>query len=211
VNDAFIVTRLAEAINIFPSVEVGLRAFAAAPFYCFCPICGSRSEPPAQNEKCVHWGPQTCIRCDCQFTVTCGTQAGAILEKLNILPYGKEDEYVEILPGSPVRVMVVGRLDLFSSRALQNALHAIPVPRIVAIDLARTTEISDGGRDVLLTLLASTETNDKIVVSLEGLGPDRLEPLSNLSKFIHLTKNAAFAALGRVPKKSNWLVRVDRA
>ena len=82
-----------------------------------------------------------------------------------------------------------------------------PTPRNVTIDLARVTEISGGGRGALMELMAEKERNDKISVSLEGLRPEMQHQLSNLSKLFYFAKEDALAFLGRIDRKSNWLLR----
>jgi len=203
VNDALVVTRLSEYFDVFPSIKEGLRAFSAAPLYCLCPVCGSRSEPPAHNQVSLYWPPQTCSHCDSQFIVTneMPVQNRTVLAKIKIVTYGKENECLEVLPGPPVSLCVVGRLDLFSSRAVEIALRAIPVPRLAAIDLGRTTEISEGGRDALLTLLASTEKGDRVVVSLEGLSPDRLSPLFQSVQVLSFDEKCRIWRFGSCPQE----------
>jgi len=210
-RDALTVTRLVEAIPTFHSAVAALEMFVAQPLYLYCPVCNGRGEPPTEKGA-LSLPRQTCSRCDCQFsavpmTSMISADAPIALSTARIFPYKTEAEYIEIEAGPPTILNIVGRLDLFGSHAIKTALHVIPAPRNVTIDLARVTEISGGGRGALLALIAEKERNDKISVSLEGLSPGMLGQLSNLSKFFYFAKEDALAFLGRIDRESRWLLR----
>jgi len=214
-HDALTVTRLVEAIPTFDTEAAALRSFETLPLYfCFCPLCESRSDPPLEDRTAAWWQVQTCTHCDSRFYVTAefSSQPQAVLQSLKIFPYGKgaQEEFVELTAGPPISLHVVGRLDLFTLGALRDALRTVPAPRKALIDLARITETTAAGRDALIAFVANCEAKDKFVICLEGLPSSRSAIFSVDSRFVQPSKKAALASLGPVTNTSPWLVRIER-
>jgi anti-anti-sigma regulatory factor len=211
-RNALISTHLVQLIPTFDSIDQALRGFATPPLYCLCPICGGRSDPPFFESNTSYWQPQTCSFCDSRFFITTESSGSEVhLQQLKMLLYvGREDEFVEVTGGFPVCLNFVGRLDLFTSGTLERVLNAIPVPRRALIDLGHAIEITDGGLDALLALFKKLGAQDRLVMSLEGQPPDRVQSLCKLSDLLHPTKSAALAKLGPFVKTSPWAVHTEK-
>jgi anti-sigma B factor antagonist len=204
------VTKLLTIFPNFNDENVALASFAFPLLSCLCPVCGGLSGPAQFGEG--YWMPQTCTnwKCRSRFIVVSSpsSQNEALVENLRIQTY--EEEYFEIFAGRPVTVQVVGRLDLFSSSALQKTWHAIPTPRRVIFELHRTTEMDNAGREALVALLAGKEKGSKAVISLEGLGREQVDAFPGGSAvFVH--KAAAVKALGDVSDTPRWSVQLFKS
>ena len=119
-----------------------------------------------------------------------------------------KDEYFELLSGRLSTLKIVGRLDIFSSPALEKIWHVIPLPHRVLFDLSGATEVDEAGRDALLALLQSREKDAKLIVSLEGLGP-KAAPMFPAQAPFYQNKAIAIGAMGDVSDAPPLRARVS--
>ena len=110
-------------------------------------------------------------------------------------------------PGPPCEMRIVGRLNLFSSSALETVWRAIPSPRRVIIDLGTATDIDAAGRDALHTFLRTREAGSRAAISLEGAGMI-LSGAFPSGEPVYPTRNEAIAALGDLSDMSKSTVEI---
>ena len=156
--------------------------------------------------------PQICSNSSCgaRFSIADSENPEKIAPISRLIFQTYQEEAFEIRPGSPFapfKCGIEGRLDLFSSAALQKCWLAIPSPRRVLFDLRRTTEVSEPGRAALIALLASKEDDAKASVSLEGVSPQQMALFHQVGPF-YCSEANALAALGDVSDTPSWLARI---
>jgi anti-anti-sigma factor len=213
VREAIMTTQLVEHIPTFASVSHALKLIAASPFYCFCPLCDSLSDPALSNEAVRTSQLQTCTHCHSELCVDVEPEQVVTLRSLKIAPYGKglEDNLIEIRSGWMLSVRVVGRLDLFTWHSLKIALRSIPPLKKVLIDVGKVTEVSTGARDELLAFVANSEGINRFSICLEGLPFSRSALFDVDSRFIYSSEKAVSAAYVRDPgDQGPWLLRIER-
>lgn len=199
------VSKLFTVFDVFDAEDHAIGSFKGSMRHCVCPVCGYLAGPSTAESE--FWPPQVCGKCNSQFTVISlqSTKDEVLVKTVRIQTY--KDEYFEILSGKPLSVQVLGRLDLFSSSALERVWHTLPAPRRVLFKLHRATEINDAGRAALLSLLTSREEDAQAVVSLEGLSCEQVTAFPDRSPFYSKTA-AALAALGHVSDTHPWTVKI---
>lgn len=201
------ITKLLTVYEIYADEVAGLRSFEVRATYCLCPLCKSPSQPTLLDER-EPWPPQSCSNCGCEFEVQSaqGTPGQVAVVSLRLeTEYGWR-QYIQVIPGRPFRIEILGRLDLFSSSTLKKVWKALPTPRRVLFDLHRTTEISDAGRDVLLALPTGSE-DTRAAVSLEGLRPEQIKAFQ-IKPPVCSARAEALAALGRISETPTWITEV---
>lgn len=202
------INRLLTVFDTYDTEADAIKSFGFPLTYCLCPVCRERSgpsffeKPPSAQLTCGN------SKCGAQFMVSLSqsSENQASVNSLSFQTY--EKEHFQIVSGAPFKLLVVGRLDLFSSSALQKCWQALPSPRRVLINLNLATEINDTGRKVLLDLLAGEESGSKIAVSLEGLSQEYLAAFPDGPPFYrHLAD--ALRAMGDVSDTPRWLARIS--
>jgi hypothetical protein len=124
--------------------------------------------------------------------------AVAQIESTRIPTY--PDEYFEIVTGTPFKVLIVGRLNLFTSTGLSKLWRALP-SRIALFDLHLATEITPEGRDALLRLVAQPGKDEGLAISLEGLAQQHKEAFPAVPP-VYPDNATALAALGELVRKT---------
>ena len=207
-HDLLQITKLFTVYEVFDDEKIALASFGSHPMRCKCPLCGAPSGPPNVN-RTLGWSPQVCTnsRCECKFNIdsSASTKGEELVKSIRVQSY--IDEYAEILPGSPYVIRIVGRLNLFSSSALQRAWSALPKPRRVMIDMREATEVDAAGRRALLALLAGLEADARVVVSLEGLALEQVSAFPCAPPF-YAKEASALAALGDISSVRSWPVSI---
>jgi anti-sigma B factor antagonist len=201
------VTKLLSIYDCYYTEADALKSFDSPSLYCFCPACGERCGPSRTHAG--YWVEQSCNNpsCGAQFSIGDSQRSKdlASITRLTFQTY--QNESFEIRADHPFKCQILGRLDLFSSSALQKSWLAIPSPRRVVFDLQRTTEINDAGRTALITLLAGKEDGSKATVSLEGLGPEQMAAFPNGAPFFRRMADA-LKSLGNVSDSPRWQARI---
>jgi hypothetical protein len=201
--------RLTVFSSVFESYEdelTAIREMDRQPLNAICPVCESLSSPGSPDG--ISWPRLTCanLNCGAQFTIgeaTPNSGSGAI-ESVRFLTY--PDEYIEAVAARPFRIVVVGRLNLFTCSGLKKLWSALPA-RIGIVDLLRATEISEEGRAALLGLISSLDEEQRVTISLQGVPPEHAEMFAGITS-AYADDAAAVAALGRlVTKTPQWTVR----
>jgi anti-sigma B factor antagonist len=202
------ISKLLTVFDVYSTEADALKSFEFPPVYCLCPICGARCGPSLLRGS--RWAQQSCNDpgCSAQFTVRISQtpEDFASITKLTFQTY--EKEFFEIDPGVPFTCRIWGRLDLFSSSALQKCWLALPSPRRVVFDMHRATEINEAGRTALMTLLAGKGDGSKVTISLDGLNREQVAAFPDAAPFYqHMTD--ALNALGDVSDTPRWLARIS--
>lgn len=204
VHDLLQIEKLYTAFQVFDDEALCLSSFEFS-FYCKCPSCGSLGRPPSLDIHLAFIPLQTCPNCQARFIVHAARRAQGpimIIEQVRLRTY--EQEYFEIVFSPPYVVRVAGRLNLFSSSALDKVWRVIPQPRWVIFELAQMTDVDTAGRDALLAFLQRKEAGAKAVVSLEGMNRTLAE-LFLAAPGAYPDKEKALAALGDVSDTPEWL------
>jgi anti-sigma B factor antagonist len=207
VQDLLQITKLYTVFEVFDDEAEALQSFHCELRYCCCPICQRMARPPQVPGET--WKAQFCPNCLCRFTVMSGEQPEreSLIAGAQIQTY--ENEYLQIEPGAPFTVRIVGRLDPFLSTHLARMWKALPAPRRVLFDLSSVTESGPAGAKVLLALLATRNQDDRAAVSFEGLPPALLQYFPSGPDVV-ATKADALRALGNVSGTPKWTARVGR-
>ena len=202
VHDLLQITKFYTFFEVFDDEAICLSSFEYSK-YCKCPSCGSLSTPPSLGRRGL-WSEQTCLKCNARFAVHTArkAQGRVIVENFRVQTY--EQEYFEVVSGPPYRMRIVGRLNLFSSSALDKTWRAIPPPRRVILDLGPTTDIDAPGWDALVKFLLNKAAGARAVMSLEGLSEASARPFLS-TPGVYPNKKKALAALGDISDTPQWL------
>ena len=208
VEEVWQVSKLLTIFDIYSTEVDALKSFEYPIVYCLCPMCAERCGPALLPGS--HWAQQTCNSpgCGARFIVGASQTPKdfAPIAKLTFQTY--EKEFFEIDPGAPFTCRIWGRLDLFSSSALQKCWLALPSPRRVIFDMHRATEINNAGRTALVDLLAGKESGSKVAISLDGLNREQIAALPDGAPF-YKRMTDALNALGDVSDTPRWLARIS--
>lgn len=208
VSDLLRIQKLYTVFEIFDDEASAIRRLEAPPLHCQCPICGARSSPALLDGST--WLPQSCgdSNCGAQFALAPSIldPAKGLVESVRIPTYA--EEYFEIAAGTPFRIAIVGRLNLFTSSGLSKLWTALPA-RIAIFDLHLSTEITPEGRDALLRLIAQPGKDERAAISLEGLTPEQAQFFGSAPP-VYADNAGALAGLGDlVVKTPSWFARFD--
>ena len=205
VGDLLAITKLSAVFQAFDDETVAVRSFHERLRYSHCPVCAGRCSPPAFEAD--PWEPQTCTSCASRLILSAGGSGEtAPVARLDVRSY--ETEYWEVRPGPPFVVNAVGRLNMFSSRALENCWKAIPAPRRVLFDLSRVEEVTPPGVTAMGRLLGTRALNDNAVVSLEGLSAPAAQNFRDIVG-AYGARADALNALGDVSGALPWSARIE--
>ena len=164
VQDLWQITKLYTVFEIDHDEASALRMFSFSR-YSICPSCRNVCMPPSLHPRRNDFSCQICITCNAQFKLMFGKLATRVpVEWFRAQTY--EREYFEVLPGPPYEVKVTGRLNLFSSSALDKVWRAIPPPRRVIFNIGSAMDIDAPGWEALLAFLEKKESSAKAVISL---------------------------------------------
>jgi anti-anti-sigma regulatory factor len=184
---------------ITTSEETALAALdAPKPVHVTCPVtkCGGRSPTPRAGPP----NPDdflTCPRCGARYLVGPWPAGGTTPATITVRAFRLttyEGEYVEVVPGLPATLSVIGRLDLFASQMLERAWLALPAPRRTVIDLRGATVVSGPGAQALLRLWRRRE-DSRAAILLDAGKPELLSALWG-GPAVCRTSDEAVAALG---------------
>jgi anti-sigma B factor antagonist len=177
VKDLLQIQKLYTLFDVFYDEAAAIRSMDVTPIGYRCPMCGSTVL--STNLEAGKSHTETCRdpKCTAQFTIGQATENWGenVIEKVRICPY--PDEYLELIAGHPFRIVVAGRLNLFTSSFLEKLWAARP-PRRAIIDLHCCTEVTAQGREALLRLVAQTRYGDLAVISIEGLSGECAGPFA---------------------------------
>jgi anti-sigma B factor antagonist len=209
--DLLQITKFYTLFDVFDTEDEAVASFESL-VRCRCPMCGYFSRPPLHDQR-LHWPLQTCNNPGCKATFIVSSTPDAQREVLlvtNVRIETYKNEYFEIDAGPPATVNFVGRLDLFSSSALQQMRTVFRLREQLLFDLRHATEIDDAGRTAFLAELAHCREHARAVVSLEGLGNEYVNMFPAGPPF-YSNKFDALASLEHATDKVPWTVRIDRA
>jgi len=208
-RDILQITKLYTVYETFGGESAALRSFqpGLSMLYCTCPVCHGRADSMAEDD--CDPASQICPVCGARFTIDHPFKGSAVVAVRSARIESFLGEYFEIIPGPFFTVKVVGRLNLFTTFALQKAWNAVPTPRRILFDFTQATEVDDEGRRALLTLLATREKDTRAAVSLEGLARELTDVFPAEPPFYPST-DAAVAALGDISDTPEWSVSVER-
>ena len=176
--------------------------------YLSCPSCGSPVRPGWGGEVpgFQPW-EQTCPKCDAQFALKAQQDERGRISICRVRVQTYEQEYFEVVSGPPYTLRVVGRLDLFSSSALDKVWRAIPKPRRVIVDLGQATDIDSPGAGAVRIFLGKKEPGAKAAISLEGLNHE-LASKFPAAPDVYPHMKSALVALGDVSDTALWLAEI---
>jgi anti-sigma B factor antagonist len=200
------ISKLFTVFDVFSTEVDALRSFESPSWYCICPACGQQCGPFLLSARLQTQTCKTAV-CGARFTIGFSQAVGdsAPITRLTFQTY--ENESLEIEAGTPLKCQIFGRLDRFSSSALEKSWLALPLPRRVVFDLRHITETSDAGRTALSALLERNEHDSKATASLEGLNAEQLASFSYGAPFYRQMADA-LRALGDVSDTPRWLTRI---
>jgi anti-sigma B factor antagonist len=206
-RDVWQVSKLLAIFDVYPTEVDALRSFASPGRICVCPACGQRCGPSLLSGAL--WATQQCSNPSCGARLLIQTsrkpENSAEIARLEFQTYEKESFVIEA--GIPFKCQIAGRLDLFSSSALEKCWLALPMPRRVVFDLSAATEISDVGRNALVAILARMELDSRATASLEGLNAEQISSFPPGAPFYRLMADA-LRALGDIVDTPHWVVRI---
>ncbi|MGJ5816907.1 STAS domain-containing protein [Paludibaculum fermentans] len=161
------ITKLYTVFDVYQDEAAAVRSFGGPSYPFQCPVCQNRVL--AYIRKGCDETSHTCGRCDGAFTLSdIDPVAGrAAVRALSVPSYARET--LTLRCGAPFELIFLGRLTLFSSRALKKLWAVVPGPRRLLVDMSGMTECDDAGRDALLSLLSGAGSPAKVAVSLNGL------------------------------------------
>jgi len=205
IREVLQITKLYAIYEVFGDEAAALKSFQVPILRCQCPGCGYRAIPPLVGAKV--WPPLACGRCNLRFAVSFSqsSEHDVLIKSVCIQTYA--EEYLQVLAGPPLALQIIGRLDLFSSSALERAWAMLPTPRRVMFELSQATEIDDAGREALYALLEAQRGEARVVVSLEGLDQEKLSHFPSGPPF-HKSKELALLALGDISDAPAWQGKV---
>lgn len=205
IRDLLQITKLYTVFEVFDDEALAVRSFQVAMEYCLCPLCKHQARPPRVEGG--QWDSQSCPYCSTSFTVTPAEDQTLLVTSAKLRTF--ENEYLQVYPGAPFTVKVVGRMELFVSTALSKVWRAIPPPRRILFDLSQVTEAGQAGVEALRDVLAGKKPEDLAAVSLEGLSPNLVDAFNCAPEFF-ATKADALRALGNLTVTTKWISRFDR-
>ena len=206
VKELLRIMNLYTVFQVFEDEASAIRYLAGSRLHCLCPICGAQSSPARLDGSC--WPPQTCCdsNCGAQFTLASSFPHPATeqIESVRIPTYA--EEYFEIAAGTPFKISIVGRLNLFTSSGLDKFWRVLPA-RIALFDLHDTAEITAEGRNALLHLASQSTKDEAAAISLEGVAPEQAHVFP-CDPPVYPDNATALAALGDlVAKTPAWFAR----
>ncbi len=205
VQDLLVITKLLSAFDCYDTVEEALDSFDAEKLYVRCPVHGCDNFISFTGRKGI---TIDCRQCGAKFFTkerSSGDKAGISINSVRLPTY--DSEYIDITPGAPTIVKVVGRLDLFASEVLERAWLTVPSPRQVIFRFARHTEITEPGVQKLIALCGSNELDSKAVILTTS---KKAKSLLSTKVAIYEEKRRAIAAVGPLPPSAQWILTIHR-
>jgi anti-sigma B factor antagonist len=199
VKDLLQITKLYTAIDVYDTEDSAVASFQGGVRVLHCPVCNARigslldHEPPGSERICPACQSQVGLR---------PTDKASEMEVTKLRVRSYEGEYVEIRPGSPYVIRVVGKLDRFGySSAVSKAWSVIPSPRCALFDLTHATDATAGAVNELLQLAQS----GGVAISLEGVAP-ALVSLLGMNPPVYPDTQSARAALRDIAVTPRWII-----
>jgi anti-sigma B factor antagonist len=149
VSDLLQITKLYTVYEVFFSLADAVAGVQSETVRYRCPVCGTWTifgkGPEGDYRPCSYCGSRT------SFLLSPGEQARSReIDRIEIPTY--QGEHVTIHPGTPCRVQIAGRLDLFAMNAVRKANSR--VSRAV-FDLSLTTNATERAARSLLSHLSN--------------------------------------------------------
>jgi anti-sigma B factor antagonist len=153
--DVMTITKLLAAFDVVSSVEEALTTIKSNQLHFLCRVSECETWSPLRAAASTEY--EICALCGSLTKLRLGSEqknaTGVSIERVRIPTY--RDEFVTVIPGTPCRVEVVGRLDLFAFNSVRKA--AFTIGRAV-FDLAGAEEISEPAARSLVELLLKGES-----------------------------------------------------
>jgi anti-sigma B factor antagonist len=207
-KDLLKVTKIYTIFDVFDDEQVAIRSFSAVPRFFRCPACAEGTVRLRPTGADILDGLY-CSGCVARIAVDDSDPNGTTASIKEIFIGGYWSEHTVVVAGSPFRMRIGGRLNLFSSSAVKKAWRVIPEPRRILIDLSALTEVDAAGSDVLTALVSDPGEKGRVSVSLAGLNPELRGKFPETPPFF-TSKESALQALGDVSQTPPLIVSVER-
>ena len=203
VQDLLTITKLLTVFDTYETVEDAVASLSRAPCsYTSCPVyaCGNPlpSDPLSQL---------VCLNCGSKFIVHVEYPRGFFQASItSILLPAYEGEQITISPGTPTRIVIGGRLDLFTSETVERAWLTVPLPRYVIFDLEASSEINPAGAQKLVAICAGGQRDSRAVILTSSVEAKAVFPTDFP---IHDNEADAIAALGKMTPAAKWTLSLQ--
>jgi anti-sigma B factor antagonist len=194
IADLLSITTLLRVIEPFNSVDEALVDLGTIRVQTTCPRCG----PDSWMRLAETYEYQCCPVCAMQFKVTyvvpfLGELRAAHVPAFRLPTY--DGESVDVIVGTPSILVINGRLDLFASETVEQAIALLPRPRQVVCKPG-TPDITPSGFDALLRLCHASRDDSRLAISIEGLPSAVKEQQLDLQdSAVHERNEPAFEAV----------------
>jgi anti-anti-sigma factor len=171
VSETIRTSRLDLLFTIASSLEDALAALSRWSVAIACPIAGCEGINRSHERSIVHRGGEVvCRSCGCRFWVAPfelarNGQAQVEVSRFAITTYEQEQICAEL--GFIVHLHIVGRLDLFASEALVDAMRSLPQSCRALLDLRSASELSEPGLHLLEEHVRAVTSMDRVVVLVD--------------------------------------------
>ena len=204
VRDLWQFTKLFTVFEIYDDESVALRSFEFSR-YAVCPSCRNVCTPPSFDKYWSVFERQTCITCNARFDLGCENESSQRVMTVRLFRAETyQQEYFEVVPGPPYEATLVGRLNLFSTSAVDKVWRAVPSPRRVLFNLGSATEIDAPGWEALLAFLDKKESSAKAVIVIRRSNNSLISSFREAS-YVYSDKQTALAAIGDLSDTPLWL------
>jgi anti-anti-sigma factor len=197
VSEAFRTSNLDRLFKITSSLEEALAALSWS-LEIGCPIAGCEGNSLSHERSIADREGELCCRfCGCRFWVApfqlaANGEAQAAVSRFAIPTYEQEQIRAEL--GVIVDLRIVGRLDLFASEALVDAMRSLPQASRALLDLRSATELSEPGLRLLEEHVHALNLTDRVVALVDSDRFDQTRAV--LSHFrISMNRDEAMAVL----------------
>jgi anti-anti-sigma factor len=183
VRDLFRVSQLDLLFEFAATVEEALAALRWS-LAVECPIAGCEGDARTCDPSIADRGGDLCCRsCGSRFRVACfqlspDGEARVAVSRFEIPTY--EQEWIRAELGPFVKFDIVGRMDLFATEVLVDALRSLPTSCLGLLDLRAATELSEAGLRLLEEHLRADASCDRIVVLIDADRSGRVRVHSGL-------------------------------
>ena len=173
VREAFQTSAVDRLFNIVSSLEEALAALRWS-LEVRCPIASCDGNSLSHDPLIAGRGGELCCRsCGCRFRVAPFALAQSGDARVEVTRFAiptYDQEQIRAEPGVIANLQIVGRLDLFVSEALIDAMRSLPQSCRALLDLRSATELSEPGLRRLEGHVRGDTWTDRFVVLVD---PDR--------------------------------------
>jgi anti-sigma B factor antagonist len=193
-SDLLTITKLHTVFEVYENLEDLVADTSVLRLQATCPQCG----PERWIRADLADEYQRCPACGLLFKISTSDPDSrddrtGTLTAFRLPTYDRE--YIHVTLDEPSRVVVVGRLDLFTADTAEHAVRMIRPPRRVLYSLESASDISPVGLAQLFRLCRQDAGEDRGVASAEGLSQERQKALPQ-HPALHSTDREARVALG---------------